>query len=222
MILYKVKLYLFFISLILICACDDRTLSGSNNSFNKNTAVEITDNEIQKFDDFLFIIKYSNIIYDLNGKEIEIPIFQGSRGNMTYVQFQKYCYDHNLLKKNSRESGFVIRAKKGELKKTFHNFLSFYRTNIWKNINVEKPIKMDLFGDEEKYTDWQIYYDFDVNGIPFVMKILFKVSNADWQNRNNLNIYKSVYQITPDENMESPYFIFKIYPNRKTESLFAK
>lgn len=222
MIVNKVKILFLVIGLFLFFSCNDRTLSSASNNQKKIANVELTDKEIQKFDDFLFIIKYSNITYNVKNQKIELPIFKGTSGNISYDQFQKYCYDHNLLKKDTRESGFVILSKKGELKKTFHEFLSFYKNNIWKNIDIEKPKKMDLFGDEERFTDWQIYYDFDVNGIPFVMKIIFKVSKVDWEKRNNLSIYKSVYQISPNENIEKSYFIFKIYPNRKTESLFAK
>ena len=45
-------------------------------------------------------------------------------------------FKNKLLEPKVMESGFMIKANKGEVRKTFHEFLTFYKSNIFKDINM--------------------------------------------------------------------------------------
>ncbi len=156
------------------------------------TVNKITEKEVEQYkNEKLFIIRYSNIIYEKNGKNIKIPIFQGNHGDVLYKDFYDYCIQKKYfpIKKEYKyiESGFIIKAKKGELRKTFHKFLDFYKSNILKDIDINKPAKMDCDGYE-----WWIDYDFIVDDVPCYIRIRIDSSEED---NNNYRKYKSPYEI---------------------------
>jgi len=183
---------------------------------------KIIGDEIQKFRNYVFVIKFSNLIYNENGKNIKIPIFKGEYGDATYQQFIDYCIQNNMLEKGVSESGFVIEARKGEVKKTFHEFLNFYKNNFFKEISIDKPVKMFISGDEFKYATWDIYYDVLADNVPFVFHIYFMVSKKDWGNRNNQKIFPSVFELNPNEQIERPYIFYSIRSNYTTKDIFRE
>ncbi|HPS58217.1 MAG TPA: hypothetical protein PK514_08940 [Spirochaetota bacterium] len=158
-----------------------------------------------------FKIGFSNIIYNIDGHEIKIPIFQGINGDIDYKTFIDYCHENKLLINNARESGFAIQAKKGQLKSTLHDFIRFYKKNILKDIDIEKPTWVGI-SDEW----WYILYDFEVNKIPCYLKIEVFASNEDYENWNKDSKLTSPFQINPDETMKDPYFTYSFYINQKS------
>ena len=168
----------------------------------------ITSKGVEQFNnDKLFIIRYSNIIYKNNGKTIKIPIYQGTHGDVLYDDFIDYCLKMNYLKPNYMETGFIIKAKKGELRKTFHGFLDFYKGNILKGI-MDKPTRMLCDGYE-----WFIFYDFVIEGLPCYMMIRFDTSEID---NANYRKYKTPYEIISNVDMEDPYFSYVFFIGLKS------
>ena len=105
----------------------------------------------------------------------------------------------------------MIKAKKGEVRKTFHQFLAFYKLNIFKDVDIEKPTAMVLSS-----TDWIIKYDFQVNGIPCYLKIELSPRKEDLKKRQSDLKIKSVYDIIPDENDMEPGFLYDFYIGSKS------
>lgn len=165
---------------------------------------------VTKYGEFdLFIIKFSNLIYERSNKEIRIPVFQGTMGDVKYNDFLKYCEDNNLLDKGFQESGFIIVTKRGELKKKFHEFLRFYKGNVLKDFNIDRPSKIYVY---EGVLD--IEYEFTVDGVPIDLEIrIYTTEDFDTDS------IKSVFDINNiDENMKTPepYFKFTFRPRRTT------
>ena len=158
-----------------------------------------------------FIIKFSNVIYIEKGKTIKIPIFQGKYEDVLYDDFINYCIKNKLLEPKVMQSGFMIKTKKGEIRKTFHDFLAFYKSNIFRNIDIEKPTVMSLGS-----TDWIIKYDFTINGVPCYMSILLTPRDEDLKKAQKDMIMKSVYEIIPEEKMDEPEFSYNIFVGSKS------
>ena len=119
----QIIIFIFFISYT--------NKSGITESLRTYKITEIPNQAVERVNNaFLYVIKFSNLIYDVKGKKITIPIFQGSLGNVEHEDFLKYCIDKKILIPKAMESGFVIRTKKGELKKTLLDFIKFYKGNI--------------------------------------------------------------------------------------------
>ncbi|MCL2154232.1 MAG: hypothetical protein FWH53_01070 [Leptospirales bacterium] len=186
------KNVILIVLLLVVMSCTD--------SVKSETAKNITSKEVEQFDnDRLFIIRYSNIIYEKNGKTIKIPIYQGTYGDVLYKDFRDYCLKMNYLEPKVRETGFIIKAKKGELRKTLHGFLDFYKGNILKSL-IDKPTSMSCDGYE-----WFIFYDFVMAGLPCYMMIRFDTSEID---NENYRKYKTPYDIITNEDMENPNFSY--------------
>jgi len=172
---------------------------------------EIPENAIERMEDsFIYVIKFSNLIYNTyktEKKRIKIPIFQGTFGDVEYNDFKSYCREKKILASNYAESGFVILTKRGELKKTLLEFIKFYEGNILKG--YEKPVEMNTIGDEPQYLEWRITYKFKVDNIPCLMTIYVMADEKDFSTPRNF--FKSVEDINPDENMETPNFLYKLY-----------
>jgi len=210
---------------LLVClSCDKKNglLDKQNQNKNKNKSFNISEKEVQKVDGFFLINNYSDVVYDVNGTMIKIPIFKGKYGEVAYKQLLDYSHENDILVKDANESGYIVKTKNGELKKTLHEFLKFYKSSILSKVDIDKPTKLDLFGDEEKYCDWELYYDFESDGIPFVLKIVVKASKEDFENRANRNKISSVFQLNPDEMMSEPFFYYKFFHSYKTKDLFHR
>ncbi|MCL1833906.1 MAG: hypothetical protein FWG49_05320, partial [Leptospirales bacterium] len=142
------------------------------------------------------------------------PIFRGNMGDINYDDFLNYCYDNKLLDNDYREGGFIIETKRGEVKKTFHEFLRFYQNNLFKDagIDVNRPSRFvsDL---DQLY----ICYDFKVKGIPMVIAItVYIIGDVD------TGKIKSVFDVDNiDENFENtlPFFKFEIHQNHTSKKV---
>lgn len=190
----KQVIQLFIISLILI-GCS-----------------KIPDKSVQKYaSDYTFIITFTNLIYESHNTKIVIPIYKGHSGDVRYKDFHDYCVKNKLLESHVGESGFIIKTDKGQLKSTLHDFIRFYKKNILKDIDIEKPTWVGI-SDEW----WYILYDFEVNKIPCYLKIEVNASNEDYENWNKDSKLTSPFQINPDESMKDPYFTYSFYINQKS------
>ena len=176
---------------------------------------EIKKESIVVYDEFgSFVIKFSNLIYEIDGKEVRVPIFRGTMGDVTYNDFLNYCYEKKLLEEGLEETGFIVETKRGELKKTFHEFLNFYKSNILKNADIKKPTKLNLF--EEGVLD--VYYDFKINGIPMVLQIRISTT-ADFDDTDPVKSVFDIDKINEKMNTPVPFFKYNIWQNRTTQKM---
>ncbi len=174
---------------------------------------DIKSGTVQKYDDNdSFIIKFTNLIFEKNGKEMKIPVFQGNTGDVYYNDFHEYCYSNNLLERGYAESSFVIKTDKGKITKTFREFLNFYKGNILKNVNINKPSKFVVFDDGKNL---RLYYDFEVNEIPFMLQIDIRSAIII----NDPDTIKSILDIGFDENVTPSIFRFNFWKNKKSKDL---
>jgi len=176
-----------------------------------NTARIVKDGSVVLFSEYEFIIKFSNLIYEKDGKEMKIPIFQGNMGDVYYKSFHEYCYKNNLLEKGWGESSFIIKAEKGKLTKTFHEFLYFYKGNILKNVDISKPNKIKVYGGA-----LDIYYDFVINGVPFVLQVGISTDKKEIEDTDSI---KSIFDVNLDENMATPIFTYRFWKNKTSNDL---
>ena len=203
------KQKLFSTIIILLVSIVMNCTSSGTNKIIKGS--EITNKHIEQYRyKRVFILRFSNLIYEEDNKEIKIPIFQGDMGNGLYEDFMDYCLKNKLLEPGVMESGFIIKCNKGEVRKTFYEFLKFYKSNILKDVNIEKPSEMWLSTD-----DWIIKYDFIINNIPCFIEIELDPSDEDLY-KNPVSEYKSVYEIIPEEDSEQPGIFYSIYIGYKS------
>ncbi len=203
---------IFYRIIVIVCAIVFINCNVNNRMVAQNI---IKEGSIQKFDRYSFIIKFSNLIYEIGSKRIAIPIFQGNMGDVTYDTFLNYCYNNNLLNKEYQEGDFVIVAKKGELKKTFHDFLRFYKNNILQDVNINKPAKMRVIDGV-----LDVFYEFNVQGIPMVLQVtIYTTEEFDLVDLNKIDSVFTIDSI--DENMKTPkpYFMFNIWQNQTSRKL---
>ncbi len=158
---------------------------------------------------FIYEIKFSNLIYHENGKDIKIPIFRGFLKDVRYNDFLKYCESRKILKSGVAESGFIFFSNKGEFKRDFIKFLKFYKSNILKG--YEKPTFFDVVNE---CSSWLIEYKFYVQGIPCKMKIsVGGVVSGDCERTN----YKSVEEIRLDDYTKRPSIFYSFEINEAGE-----
>jgi hypothetical protein len=198
----------FIISVITLLNCNTTAISETvkQNIYNKDTIQvygDIADSE--------FIVKFTNLIYEVDGKKAKIPIFQGNKGDATYKEFLEYCYNNNLLRKKYLEGGFIVTSEKGKLTSKFHEFLNFYKGNILKDVDINKPTSFEVYGNPqyEPEVHFVIYYDFKVNGVPFVLSVI-AYSDGRIDNPDSL---KSMFDIKLQETTNPPTFVYTFYEN---------
>ena len=203
--------------IIIILNCNSTAISETNkqNLYNKDTIQIYGD-----VDDSEFVIRFTNLIYEVNGKEAKIPIFRGNKGDATNKEFHEYCYNNNLLKKGYGESGFIVISEKGKLTSTFHEFLNFYKGNILKDVDINKPTSLGVFGDprEDSEVYLEIYYDFKVNGIPFVLHV-YTLTDTRIDNPDSV---KSVFDIKLHEKTNPPTFLYTFLKNTSIKDLRSR
>ena len=189
-------------------------INGTSSPINKRIIKEneITNEMIAPYRfESIFYVNFSNIIYKGQNNDIKIPIFKGINGDVYYDDIIKYCIKKKYIKEK-QWLVYIIKCNKGEVRKTFHEFLKFYKSNILKNVNIEKPSVMDLSA-----TDWTIKYDFTVNGIPCYLEIQLDPRDEDVNKSPNPDtIYKSVYEIIPEEKIEQSGFTYRFFTNSKS------
>lgn len=194
-----------FICFLVILNCANKMAVCENNQQNN-----IKDGAVVLFSEYQFIIKLSNLIYEKNGKELKIPIFQGNMGDATYIEFLNYCYKNNILDKEYAENSFIIKSEKGKLTKTFRNFLMFYKKNILSNTDITKPGKIVYDGGA-----LELYYDFQIDGIPFVLQVNISTD----KNEIDPDSIGSILDVNLDENMKTPMFTYKFWKNKTSKKI---
>ena len=193
---------IFFIFMIMFINCIHGVAEPISKDKIKNAVIKF-----DKYDSF--IIKFSNLIYEVKGEDVKvpIPIFRGNMGDITYKEFRKYCVDNKLMEDGYRESGFIIDAKKGEVKKTFHEFLRFYQKNLFKDVGIDVNRPSEISNIEPGILN--IHYDFKVKGVPMLIKITIYITSDIETDK-----IKSVFDIDNiDEDFKTtpPHFYFEIY-----------
>lgn len=210
---------LVLFSVLLVLSCSGKKVDGGESNQNDSITQEIN----LKLDDNVkgeyvvnpynksgyLIIKYSNLIYSVNNKRVIIPIFKGNKGSIEADKIRDYQINKGetatYLKVNEfKISDFIAPSKKGEMKKTFNEFLNFYQRNLLKDVDIEHPTD---FGQDN--SEWFITYDFEYSGIPCFMEIRI-VGSEELTMR-----YKSVYEIQPDEHID--HFFYSIFLNGKSQ-----
>ncbi len=136
------------------------------------TAGELTEKHVgqMKNSPYSIVLYCSNIVYVRKGKEVSMPVFRGTLEDVSYLELDKYCHEKKLLKKNIAISGIDVPCRTGEVKKTFREFLDFYKKNMPGNFDIENPSEFNLSGNDVSY-----YYNFTVNGIPCSFEFSIKV-----------------------------------------------
>jgi hypothetical protein len=149
----------------------------------------ITAKHVKRYNDYdyIYIIRFSNLIYEEQGKIFAVPIFQGNMGDVLSIDFKNYCRAEGILPEGYAESGFMVSCRKGEVEKTFREFLEFYKS---KGI-IGEP---DLIEANEGYA--MIYYNFVMEGVPcyMVVRLFYK--------ENNDGNPHAVYGLVLDENRD--------------------
>jgi hypothetical protein len=195
------------LTIIIFIICIDE--NGMTNDSKIYKITEIPNQAVERLNNsFLYVIKFSNLIYNVNEKKIIIPIFQGNLPSVEYTDFKKYCREKKILDPKTMESGFVIRTKKGEVKKTIIEFVKFYQGNLLKGI--KQPFEIYTDGDEPQYLVWNVVYKFSLEGIPCTMKISFEADKKDWGFRSKI---KTIDEMHPNEKMGDPVFTYEIIVN---------
>ncbi len=110
----------------------------------------------------IYIVRYSNIIVQLEGKTIKVPIFGGTYEDITYEDIKK-----QQTKNRSVLGHIYIEAEKNQIKKTFFEILSFYKKTFFKEIDTNRPSVIGNEGGESLF----IWYDFNYEGMPCSMMI---------------------------------------------------
>lgn len=203
----KVLLIVIAISFSLVVNCRTIIANDTIITTDKITSVHVEPYKYKR----TFIIRFAKIIYYEEGKKIEIPVFQGKYENVLYKDFREYCLNNKLLEPKVRESGFMIKCKIGETRSAFQEFLKFYKSSIFKDIDIEKPTVISLSA-----TDWIIKYDFNINGVPCYMTIMLPPREADLNQKQSDVKFKSVFEIIPKEDEKYPGFLYKIYIGSKS------
>lgn len=188
----------------MIINCNYKTVVGESNH-------KIKEDSVQLFSKYQFIIKLSNIIYEKDGKDLKIPIFQGNMGDATYEEFRQYCLDKKYLEPNVAEGSFIIKAEKGKLSNTFRDFLKFYKGNILKNTDIHKPAKIKVFDDY-----LEIFYDFSVNGVPFVLQLNIHTDTSKIKDQNSI---KSIFDLNLNENVVGPVLKYRFWDDYSSDEL---
>jgi len=120
----------------------------------------------------VFRVKFSNIIYESDGKFVKVPIFCGTMKDVLYDDFLEYCEKMGLIKDGSWvqwlepgrkkyvEDGFEVKFEKGEYKKVFNEFRKFYESSLSIDFR-EISMKSSPYSEKEQIS----VYDFILDGI---------------------------------------------------------
>ena len=185
-----IKILLVLLGVCILFGCG-RTVVETKAVASNNQKTSISSQQVEKYDFNLFILRFSNIIYEYQGKKFKFPIFQGTSGDVLYNDYLDYCWNHGLMSSDDIETGFVIKCKKGEIRKTLLEFVAFYKSNILKD--AENPEIIYFHGKHN------ILYHMKINGVTWILSIRLILIDDD---------YTSVYDLKPDENIKEPNFIY--------------
>jgi hypothetical protein len=163
----------------------------------------ITARHVEKSNEYhhTYIIRFSNLVYEEQGKIFAFPVFHGNMGDALHQDFRNYCYNEGILPEGYGESGFLIRCGKGEVEKTFREFLEFYKS---KGIIV----KPDLIERHEDYAF--VYYNFVIDGVPCYMVVDLFYKEVNYNNPH------AVYGLVLDENRDDyPGIPYSLHTGQK-------
>ncbi len=147
------------------------------------------------------ILKAKNLVYNINNKQIVIPVFRGKKGTLYINNLKDHCKKNNI----DPDDFFVIRSRRGHLKKDLMKFLRFYKKSILKDVDIAVPVNMLIESDA-----WFIDYNFEIEGLPFSLGIIVYAGQKDFDQWGD---YRNIFQIITDETMKRPYFEFHFTPN---------
>jgi len=199
------------IILILVLSC----IPGCRNSENtdileKYSYDQIPPHAIERLNDgFFYVIKFANLIYEVNDKKIIVPIFNGDMKSVKYNDFLKYCREKKMLDNNAKESSFLIKAEKGVVKKTFLEMIKFYENNILKG--YENTYEMFPVGGDNTDFEWLIIYKIKIDSIPYTLKFTVTAYEKDPTLKGKFKNLK-IQDIHPDERSDS-FIGYEIYEN---------
>jgi hypothetical protein len=182
-------------------------------SFNLTGQVmnKINSKGIQRYNNQkIFLVSYSAIIYDERGKKLSMPVFRGTEGDAFYEDIITYCINMKYINKKEWLPVFV-KCRNGEVKKTFHDFLAFYKSNILKSVNINDPKCFTISGP-----CWLITYDFSIGNLPCYMEIKLPPLEKDLFTPQKDLKYKTVYDIIPNEEDREPGLIYTIVVGAKS------
>lgn len=185
------------LSLLVGCGSTQEINNGSSESAEASVKNNITSLQVEPYALDTFVVRYSNIIYEHEGKKLKFPIFQGTLGDVLYTDFLSYCWKSKFMPINDVENGFIIKCREGEIKKTILEFIAFYKSNILKDVDLEKPLVEPISG---RYGVW---YDFKMHGVPCSIRITYIGSF-------NYDKGESIYSILPNEKSD-PSFEYRFY-----------
>lgn len=134
--------------------------------------------EFQELKNNYYIIRYTNIIIDISGKKVKIPIYNGMYGDIELEQLNKKQTD----KKGNILGNMIIPIKKGHATETFKNILAFYQ----KKMNIHEPTLLDRAESGITY----IWFDFSFEGLPSCMMIMVEVDESATDDNAVVNMLK--------------------------------
>ena len=91
---------------------------------------KINPKHFEKTRDYVFLMRFSNIIIKPEDKMVKLPIFRGTMGDVQYSDFKEYCNAKGLMKRGIIETGFEVEFKKGEYDKVLEEFKKFYGSRL--------------------------------------------------------------------------------------------
>ena len=112
----------------------------------------------QDGDRYIFTMKFSNIVYESDGKMIKMPIFRGTMGDVLHRDFLKYCVTKGLMAERCRESAFQIKFKKGGYTKVLDEFKKFYGSRLSINFK-EMPTWISAYSEQEQISTYAFVLD---------------------------------------------------------------
>jgi len=150
-----------------------------------------------------YVIRYSNVILTMDEKKIKVPIFGGIYEDITIEELKKM----QTIKPDNENYPLAylsIPTEKGKVRNTFLSLLSFYKKNLFKNVDVNKPT---VIGKEEIL--WIIWYDFIFENMPSSMMVVMGADDKLTKNNENKYSELTIESIGIDENSSS--FILQIF-----------
>lgn len=147
------------------------TLSCTEKSYSQQNRDSVQLPGFEKIDNTdAFIIRYSNVIINVNGTTIKLPMYGGTYGDIEYdkLKLGKHPKDVFVLQT------IYLPVKKGYATETFRDIIRFYKKSLLKNVDINKP--SDLYTEGNSF--YTIIYAFEYKGVPSRMMIDAKVINA--------------------------------------------
>ena len=118
-----------------------------------------------------FIVYYSNVVIKYKDKSIRVPIYGGTSGSINDSDLKKLYGGIGVTNGENLIWNICIPVDKGNVKKTFIDILKFYKTTLFKDIDVDTPSVIGYEGESPAI----IWYDFNYYGVPSSMMITVRM-----------------------------------------------